>query len=170
MPRLAKEFLRLRGEFASGLAAFDIADAQVEIRRPAERRQDIDVAGLRRELREEIHLAALHSIESSSTRAAALERQVARVSELEAQLSRRKTEEEDHTRVAEEIRAQLPHVRRATVAPAPSDADARATPRLVIVLETSAALPASELQRLRRWLGVRVPKTDIELVVGRRAA
>ncbi len=158
----------LRRSLESRLAAFDLADARLEVRRPAEQRQEIDVAGLKRELQQEVNRAALRSLESNAARAAALEAKATRAAELEQQLGRRRAEEADHARLAEEIRAQSSRVSRATVARVPT-ATPEARDTMLIVLETSATLPASEIQRLRRWLGVRVPASNVELVVGKRA-
>jgi uncharacterized hydrophobic protein (TIGR00271 family) len=158
----------LRRSLESRLAAFDLAGARLEVRRPAEQRPEIDVAGLKRELQQEVNRAALRSLEAQAARAAAIEEKTALAARFEQQISQRQREDEEQARVADEIRAQLPKVRRATVALAPSaDPEMR---KLVVVLESSGALPANEIQRLRRWLGVRMPKSEIELVVGKRAA
>jgi uncharacterized hydrophobic protein (TIGR00271 family) len=158
----------LRRSLESRLAAFDLAGARLEVRRPAEQRPEIDVAGLKRELQQEVNRAALRSLEAQAARAAAIEEKTALAARFEQQISRRRAQDEEQARLAEEIRAQVPRIHRATVALAPAtDAEAR---KLVVVLESNGALPASEIQRLRRWLGVRVPKSDVELVIGKRAA
>ncbi len=67
--------------------------------------------------------------------------------------------------LAQEIQAQLPGVRQVTVARATAgSADARA---LVVVLDAPRPVAALEVTRLKRWLGVRLPGTAVEVLVGK---
>jgi hypothetical protein len=61
----------------------------------------------------------------------------------------------------------LPGARQVTVARASAGAaDAR---WLVVVLDAPRPLPAVDVTRLKRWLGVRLPDTSVEVLVGKVA-
>jgi hypothetical protein len=58
-------------------------------------------------------------------------------------------------------------VRQVTVAPAlAGPANARA---LLVVVDAPRPVPAADVTRLKRWLGVRLPDTAVEVFVGKAA-
>jgi len=142
----------LTGSLESRLRDFNLAGARLEARGLTLERREIDVSTLKRTLQQDLDRKALRALEQKEDRMAALE----------SQLVRRNAAEEENTRLADEILAQSSGIQKATVAQAPGSApDSR---KLVIVLEATGALPGDEVQRLRRWLGVRVPKSEIDMV------
>jgi hypothetical protein len=137
------------------LAEFGLADAALEIRQPTEARRE---AG-------GVHLARAQAQEAQRKTLLQLDEKTARVAALEQQINRANAEVADHARLAEEIHAQLPAVRGVTVArPASTTPEAR---RLMVALDAPRPLPASELARLKRWLGVRLPDTAVEVIAGK---
>ena len=137
------------------LAEFGLADAALEIRQPTEAHRDAGGVNLARAQAQEAQRKTLLQLDEKTARVAALEQQMNRAS----------AEGADHARLADEIRAQLPAVRSVTVArPASTTPEAR---RLMVALDAPRPLPASELARLKRWLGVRLPDTAVEVIAGK---
>ena len=70
------------------------------------------------------------------------------------------------SRLGEEIHAQWPDAQRVQVLQATESTPADR--RLIVLLEVPRAAPPQEVTRLERWLAVRVPDSQIELVIGRK--
>lgn len=86
---------------------------------------------------------------------------------LEQQVRQDGAEQALQGQLAQAIQAQWPGVRKVTVARATAGpADARG---LVVVLDAPRPMPAADVTRLKRWLGVRIPGTAVEVFVGKLA-
>jgi hypothetical protein len=69
--------------------------------------------------------------------------------------------------LAQEIQAQLPGVRQVTVTRA--TAGAAGAHGLLVVLDAPRPVAAFDLTRLKRWLGVRLAGSTVEVFVGKVA-
>jgi uncharacterized hydrophobic protein (TIGR00271 family) len=143
--------LELQRNLEARLPAFGLADAVLEIRGPATRRASAVAAPM---------------AEAQRRMQIQLEEQSARLVALEARLGEPRPEAADLTRLSEEIHAQWPNAQGVQVLQA--SASTPAGRRLIVVVEMPRALPPQEVTRLERWLAVRVPDTQIELVIGRK--
>jgi len=143
--------LELQRDLEARLPAFGLADATLEIRGPANR---------------------LASAAASSTSDAQRRMQVqiqehdTRLGELEARLVESQSEVADLSRLGEEIQIQWPNAQGVQVLQAAGSAPAGR--RLIVLLEMPRAVQPQEVTQLERWLAVRVPDTEIELVIGHK--
>lgn len=134
------------------------AEASLEIRHPADER--LDISSLRRELQKDVLRSTV----------AAHEKNAIEIVELEGRLAKLKEIPVDLSKVESETRAQLPASKRVMVTSAPP-ANAEAGDRRISVLvaiDASRKRPAPEAARLARWLRARMPKAEINVVIGRR--
>ena len=141
----------LQGNLEARLPAFGLADATLEIRDPAARPAPA---------------AAAPMAEAQRRTQVQLQEQTERLAALETRLGHSQREAADLSRLGEEIRAQWPDAHGVQVLQAAGSTPAGR--RLMVVLETPRAVPPRELTRLERWLAVRVPNTQIELVIGHK--
>jgi len=89
-----------------------------------------------------------------------------RLVELEARLGEAQSEVADLSRLGEEIHAQWPNAQGVQVLKAAGSTSAGR--RLIVLLEMPHAVLPQEVTRLERWLAVRVPDSQIELVIGHK--
>jgi hypothetical protein len=140
------------------LADAGLAGAQLTIRHPSEARADLDLPKLKRELQQDVLRNALTTNEQKSTRIAALEAKLAALNNTIGEL----------TRVEDEIRAQLPKARHVLVAGASQRSqDGAAKLHVLVVVDNAGGLSMMETARLKRWLAVRMPDSEIDLVTGK---
>lgn len=142
------------------IASAGLGDVALKLRRPAEAAQDL--GALRRELQQDLLHGTLAANEQKSARIAALETRSAR---LDATIA-------DMARVEAEIRAQLPQVSYVAVRATrhqPAAGESNAQLQVLVAIETPRPLPEPETRRLRKWLEARLPGTEVDLLVGRRA-
>lgn len=142
------------------LAEHGLADATLKIRHPSEEREAVDLPRLKRELQQDVMRNVLSTNDEKAARIAALE----------ANLANLNATAEDLRRVEDEIRAQLPAARKVMVA-----GTSRRNPDtqglkldVLVVIDTSVAIQTAETVRLKRWLAVRLPDSDINLVAGKK--
>lgn len=139
------------------LPEFGLAGAVLEIRQPGEGRPRRDPSALPTATQQDLQHKTLLQLEEKTARVAALEQQVQQDG----------AEQALQGQLAQEIRTQWPGLRKVTVARASAGrADARA---LVVVLDAPRPMPAADVTRLKRWLGVRIPGTVVEVFVGKLA-
>jgi uncharacterized hydrophobic protein (TIGR00271 family) len=140
------------------LTELGIEGATLRIRHPSEER--LDISSLKRELQKD----ALRSTVVVS------EKNAARIAELEGKLASLGRIAADLARVEEEIRAQLPAMKKVMVTSFPPAAAEAGDPRIrvLVAIDASRKLPAGEAARLVRWLKARMPQAEIDLVIGRR--
>jgi uncharacterized hydrophobic protein (TIGR00271 family) len=143
--------LEMQRDLEARLPAFGLADATLEIRGPATHPE-----------------AAAASTTSDAQRRLQVQLQEhdSRLVELEAQLGDAQSDVADLSRIGEEIHAQWPNAQGVQVFQAADSTPADR--RLIVLLETPRAVPPQEVTRLERWLAVRVPDSQIELVVGHK--
>jgi uncharacterized hydrophobic protein (TIGR00271 family) len=143
--------LELQRNLEARLPAFGLAGATLEIRGPANRPNS----------------AAASSMSDAQRRMQAqLQQYDTRLVDLEARLVESQSEIVDLSRLGEEIHAQWPNAKRVQVLQAAGRTPADR--RLIVLLETPRAVPPQEVTRLERWLAVRVPDSEIELVIGHK--
>ena len=143
--------LELQRNLEARLPAFGLADATLEIRGPATRPTS----------------AAASSVDDAQRRIQVqIQEHDTRLGALEARLGEAQSEVADLSRLGEEIRAQWPNAQRVQVLQAADSTPADR--RLIVLLERPRAVPPQEVTRLERWLAVRVPDSQIELVVGHK--
>jgi hypothetical protein len=140
------------------LTELGIEGATLRIRHPSEER--LDISSLKRELQKD----ALRSTVVVS------EKNAARIAELEGKLASLGRIAADLARVEEEIRAQLPAMKKVMVTSFPPAAAEAGDPRIrvLVAIDASRKLPAGEAARLVRWLKARMPQAEVDLVIGRR--
>jgi uncharacterized hydrophobic protein (TIGR00271 family) len=141
----------LQRSLETRLPAFGLANATLEIRGPATRPAS-DAASSTADAQRQLQV----QIEAHDTR----------LVELEARLGEAQSEAADLSRLGEEIHAQWPDAQGVQVLQA-----AGGTPtgrRLIVLLEMPRSVPPQEVTRLERWLAVRVPDSQIELVIGHK--
>jgi len=141
--------LELQRDLEARLPAFGLADATLEIRGPATRpAPDAASSTSDAERRMQVQLQALDT----------------RLVELEARLVESQSEVVNPSRLGEEIHVQWPDAQRVQVLqPAGSTPAGR---RLIVLLEMPRAVQPHDVTQLERWLAVRVPDSEIELVIG----
>jgi len=140
------------------LKELGIEGATLRIRHPSEER--LDISSLKRELQKDVLHSTVVASEKNAARIAELEGRLARMDELAAELSK----------VEDEIRAQLPALKRVMVTGAPQTNAEGGDPqiRVLVAIDASQKLPAGEAARIVRWLKARMPEAEINVVVGRR--
>lgn len=118
----------------------------------------IDLGALRNELGSKAMQDAITAVEARSARVVELERELDALKDSIAELAR----------VEAEIHAQLPELRRVIVTGSVRDVDGagREVHVLVALVDVGDA-SAEDLDRLQRWLRARLPRADVEIVVGR---
>jgi uncharacterized hydrophobic protein (TIGR00271 family) len=147
----------LEARLAARLRDLGAAGARVVVHRVDEDR--IDLAALQGELRASAVQDAVAAVEARSVRLAEAEREL---QALNAAI-------DDLSRVEAEIHAQLPELAQAIVTGAQrSDADGRKRLFVLVALVDAGGTSTGELDRLRRWLGARLPEAEVEMVVGAR--
>jgi len=133
------------------LPAFGLAGATLEIRGPANRPTSA---------------AAASTSDAQRRMQVQIQEHDTRLVELEARLVESQSEAADLSRLGAEIHAQWPDAQGVQVLqPAGSTPAGR---RLIVLLEMPGAVPPPEVTRLERWLAVRVPGSQIELVIGHK--
>jgi uncharacterized membrane protein len=144
------------------LAAAGLAGATLRIRHPS---QDppVKVDALKRDLRREVLQGALGAVDALGERVDRLERAQAAV---QAATQARAAE---LAAAQDEIRAQLPSVRGLFVADAPAAGSTGVPTQMLVAVDPLRRLSRAELDRLKRWLKVRWPATEVQLVVGHPA-
>lgn len=138
------------------LAAAGLREASLRLRRPTEAVQGTATGKARAEA-DALHEALL-----------ANDAKATRIRELEARLDKINATVASLARVEDEIRAQLPGVRRLAVTGSARKA-ADGTPHLyvLVAIDDPKGLPRGEAERLKRWLKIRLPEAEIDLIVGR---
>ena len=139
------------------LVEFGLTGALLEIRRPSEGRPRRDTGSGPGTVQQDLQRKTLLQLEEKSARVAALEQQVQQAS----------AEQALQAQLAQEIHAQLPGVRQVTVTRA--TAGAAGAHGLLVVLDMPRPVAAFDLTRLKRWLGVRLAGSPVEVFVGRVA-
>jgi len=139
------------------LVEFGLTGALLEIRRPSEGRPRRDTGSGPGTVQQDLQRKTLLQLEEKSARVAALEQQVQQAS----------AEQALQAQLAQEIQAQLPGVRQVTVTRA--TAGAAGAHGLLVVLDMPRPVAAFDLTRLKRWLGVRLAGSPVEVFVGRVA-
>jgi nitrogen fixation/metabolism regulation signal transduction histidine kinase len=143
--------LERQRDLEARLPAFGLADATLEIRGPATRPTSA---------------AAASTSDVQRRMQVQLQEYDSRLVELEARLGEAQSEAADLSRLGEEIHAQLPNAQEVQVLQAAGSTPAGR--RLIVLLEMPRAVPPQEVTRLERWLAVRVPDMQIELVIGHK--
>jgi uncharacterized hydrophobic protein (TIGR00271 family) len=139
------------------LAEAGLAGAQLTIRHASEARVDLDLPRLKRELQQDVLRNALTTNEAKASR----------IATLEAKLAALNTTIEDLSRVEDEIRAQLPKARHVMVDGASNHQKDGASKHVLVVIDNPGGLNKTESARLKRWLAVRMPDSEIDLVTGK---
>jgi uncharacterized hydrophobic protein (TIGR00271 family) len=138
------------------LAAMELEGATLKIRQPSEAK--LDIASLKKELQRDV----LRSTAMTS------EQNAARIAELEGKLSQLNTTFAELTQVENEIHAQLPELKKVLVTgTAQDDANGLHHIKVLVAIDSPRRLPASETERLKRWLKTRMPNAEIHIVVGK---
>jgi uncharacterized hydrophobic protein (TIGR00271 family) len=139
------------------LPEFGLAGAVLEIRQPSEGRARRDASALPTAAQQDLQRKTLLQLDEKTARVAALEQQVRQAG----------AEQALQAQLAQEIQAQWPGVRQVTVARATvGGADVRG---LVVVLDAPRPMAAADVARLKRWLGVRLPGSSVEVILGKLA-
>jgi uncharacterized hydrophobic protein (TIGR00271 family) len=138
------------------LAAMGLEDATLKIRHPSEAKLDIN--SLKKELQRDVLRTTAMTSEQNAARIAALEARLAELNTTFAEL----------TQVENEIRAQLPALKKVLVTgTAQDDANGKHHITVLVAIDSPGRLPASETERLKRWLKTRMPNAEIHIVVGK---
>lgn len=91
-----------------------------------------------------------------------------RLARLEQQGASVQAQMHDYPQIEAEIAAQYPGVRKVRVAAASAPSAGSAGTHVLVVIDSTKPLPKDALERLRRWLKVRLPETvSVELVIGK---
>lgn len=140
------------------LSEFKLAGSTLVVQRPT-LRNTVDLTTIKHELQQDIYRNTLIQ----------LDRSAARVRELEEQLQRMRGEAETFSRLEAEIGVQVPGLSEVRVTRRVSAATegTAAIPRLNVILVGKRPPGTAETRRIKRWLAVRIPDVEVELLFSR---
>ncbi|MNZ98906.1 hypothetical protein D3C78_1182110 [compost metagenome] len=150
-----EEQAQLRARAERQLAGMGLRNVQVLVRDAGD--SSLNVEKLRKELQEGVNHTLVEQVKSMDMQLKALQAAEERPSA---------SPRIDAAALRQEVQAQLPVVCAVTLAEGTrsDSASAEEQPASVVVLDLVQALSASEKESLRRWLTVRLEKTDVQLI------
>ena len=127
----------------------------------------LNVEKLRSELQEGVNKTLVEQVKSMDAQLKALQQEAAQTKAQTLALAAKPTAKAaDAQALLQEVQAQQPLVCALTLADGQRAADASNAPQpsSVVVLDVAQTLPARDKDSLRRWLGVRLDKADVQLI------